>query len=109
LDALLEKVAVPCGWGKAQEAALERDRVTKEQEQKVRHLQHLRDWPLQVDVKAIGDVGETFMFSYEVDGRPGGEYEVLLRGENKHIEAKHELRIITSDYQYAEIKMNGKQ
>lgn len=76
-----------------------------------KRIQHLRDYPLQIDIEAIGDAGDTFPFDYEIDGGQQ-DSDFLYQGQRKHIDAKRKVRILTQDYmnhdQHASIKVNGK-
>jgi hypothetical protein len=74
--------------------------------------EHLRNWPLQVDITAIGDLGDTFILKYEINDGSTIDDGVLYQGQKKHIDAKHRVRIFSSafmnDYQHASIRVNGK-
>jgi hypothetical protein len=91
LDKLLDKVAVPCGWGKAQEAAAQRERVAKDQQRKARELEHLKQWALHVDLKAKKVDSAEVVFS--ADG--GSRSRILIDlTDKKHINANEQVRLV---------------
>jgi hypothetical protein len=93
LDGVLEKVAVPCGWGKAQEAALEKERMAKDEDRKAHEQEHLKQWRLHIDVKAINYNSVTLHAS--ADGAPESEIELLgvAGSDSKHIDGNNEVKI----------------
>ncbi len=90
LDTLLEKVAVPCSWGQAQEAAAARQQRAKEEERKAREIAHEKQWRLHVNVKLV-DQNSVVIIHYSSDG--GAESEAVLAEGVTHIDANDQVRI----------------
>jgi hypothetical protein len=72
-------------------------------------VQHLRDYPLQVEVRNAGD-GDIRYFPY-IDGKGGEVDHLLSKGQKQHVEARGTVKITTfyTDTYYQLIfQVNGK-
>jgi hypothetical protein len=108
LNNLLDNVATPCGWSKAQEtalaqqkaareqerlaqeAALARQQEAQEQERKERELTHQKQWRLHVDVKSVGS--NRVSLRYSQDGGKELRNDLAVSGQ-KHIDANDQINL----------------
>jgi len=108
LNKLLDNVATPCGWSKAQEtasaqqkaakeqervaqkAALAREQEAQEQERKDREIAHQKQWRLHVDVKPAGS--NLVSFRYSQDGRKELRGDLEVSGQS-HIDANDQINL----------------
>jgi hypothetical protein len=102
LDGLLEKVAVPCGWGKAQEAAQAQqlaaqvaataeEKAAKEEQRKARELEHAQMWRLHVEVGAIDSNFVTLHYSADLE--EDKEVDLGIMVTSKHIDGNKSVKL----------------